>query len=44
MEMHDERLNQDCAHHSVQDRLYSYNSTRGSIVREGFKEYFGNNL
>ena len=44
MEMHGERSNQDCVHHSVQDRLYSYNSNRGSIVREGFKEYFGNFL
>ena len=40
-EINNEKLLQNCNHHRAQAQVYSYDSTRGALVRESFKKYFG---
>ena len=39
-ECEDARIRQNCSHHLENDKLYSYNSSIGKMVREKFKNYF----
>ena len=41
-ECEDARAKQSCTHHLEKHRLYSYNSSKGRLLRENFKKYFKN--
>ena len=43
-ERKDSRAKQTCTHHLEKHRFYSYNSSKGGLLRENFKTYFKNTV